>query len=67
MVRLTKAQRMVLVSAFPAAGNLAAGALVFGQALSGNGYSVPLATTGFLIWALLLALALLFAASKDLT
>lgn len=50
MVKLTNAQRAVLTQAFPAVGHLGLGALVFGQFLRDQPFSLRLALAGIGIW-----------------
>ncbi|MDE3154749.1 MAG: hypothetical protein KGN76_06580 [Acidobacteriota bacterium] len=54
-------QRTVLVTALPDTANVAAGALIFGQALSKDGYSIALSVLGVLTWLALMAFALVLA------
>lgn len=64
MIRLAQAQRAVLTQAFPAVGHLALGALVFGQFLREQPYSVWLAVTGVGIWLWFVGMAVVFAGGK---
>jgi hypothetical protein len=50
MVGFTQGRRSHLADKFGDAANLAAAALVFGQAVSQQAFSIPLALAGFLIW-----------------
>jgi hypothetical protein len=50
MLRLTDAQRAVLVQAIPAVAHLAVGTLVFGQFLRQQPFSIVLALVGIGIW-----------------
>ena len=61
MVELTTSQRAVLVDKLPDAGNLAAGALFFGQFLGGETFSASLAFFGIAVWAFLIACAVALA------
>jgi hypothetical protein len=57
MVKLTSAQRAVLIQAFPAVGHLGLGALVFGQFLRDQPFSFWLAAAGLVIWVGLVSVA----------
>ena len=61
MIRLTDAQRAVLVQAFPAVAHLGLGALVFGQFLRDQPFAVWLALAGIGIWFGCISVALVFA------
>ena len=61
MLRLNDAQRTVLVQAFPAVAHLAVGGLVFGQFLSEQPYSVPLALIAVVGWLVCVSLAVIIA------
>ena len=65
MLRLTDGQRAVLVQAFPAAANLGLGALVFGQFLRQQPFSIALAVAGIGVWLVGVAVALLLAGGKQ--
>jgi len=65
MLKLKPAQRVVVVETFRDAANVAAGALVFGQALSERNYSLALALLGISTWAVLFSLAIAFARQED--
>jgi hypothetical protein len=55
MVGFTQERRSHLADKFGDAANLAAAALVFGQAVSQEAFSVPLAVTGFVTWLVFMA------------
>ena len=61
MLRLKRTQRTVLVEGLRDAANVAAGALIFGQALSDRDYSLALAALGVCVWLVLLGVAIGFA------
>jgi hypothetical protein len=61
MLRLTEAQRAVLVQVFPAAANLALGAMVFGQFLRQQSFSSVLALSGIAFWIAFISLTLTIA------
>jgi hypothetical protein len=61
MLRLTDAQRTVLVQAFPAITHVAAGALVFGQFLRDRPFSVRLVLTGISLWVVCVTVAVVLA------
>jgi hypothetical protein len=65
MVRLTSAQRRLLVAHIPPLANLAAGSLLFGQFLSDRPYSLGIAALGFATWVVLFGIAFAFAAGGD--
>lgn len=50
MLPFNEAQRALLADKLSDVANLAAGALIFGQALSGRPFSATLAFTGIVIW-----------------
>ncbi len=58
MLRLKREQRQLLADKLPDVANVAAGGLVFGQALSQERFSVDMAALGFATWLALMALAL---------
>ena len=64
MVRLTDAQRAVLVQAFPAVAHLAVGGLVFGQFLRDRPFSIGLALAGVGVWLWLVGFAVVLARGK---
>jgi len=64
MIRLADGQRAVLVQAFPAAANLGLGALVFGQFLRQQPFSISLAMAGAGIWLAGVAVAFVLAGGK---
>ena len=53
MLRFNQRQRDVLIDKLPDLANVIAGALTFGQALSGEPFSAPVALTGIALWAAL--------------
>ena len=55
MLRLTKERRAILAEKFGDLGNLAAAALVFGQAVAEDRFSLGLGVAGIAMWALFLA------------
>ncbi len=65
MLRLTDAQRAVLVQAFPALAHLAAGTLVFGQFIRQQPFSVVLALSGMTIWIVFVSTTLFIAGGKQ--
>jgi len=65
MVRLTDAQRTVLTQALPAVAHLALGALVFGQFLREEPYSLSLAVAGIAIWLWFVGMAVAVAGGKQ--
>jgi hypothetical protein len=64
MLKLTDAQRAVLVEAFPAIGHLAVGGLVFGQFLREQPFSMRLAFIGIAIWFVAVAFAVIVAGAE---
>jgi hypothetical protein len=58
MLKLRRRQRDVLIDKLPDVGNLAAGALVFGQLLGDRPFSLAVAVFGFGLWLLLIASSL---------
>ena len=64
MLRLTEAQRAVLVQAIPAVANLAVGAMVFGQFLRQQPFSTGLAVAGIAFWAVFVGFTVLLAGGK---
>lgn len=65
MLRFKQSQLTVLVETIRDAANVAAGALVFGQALSERSYSSTLAIVGICTWVGLLAFAFALAGLKE--
>jgi len=61
MVRLRRRQRAVLVEKIPDLANLGAGSLIFGQALSGEPFSLPWTLLGILLWCALFCWVMLLA------
>jgi hypothetical protein len=64
MLRLTDAQRAVLVQAIPAVANLGIGTMVFGQFLRQQSFSIGLALSGLSVWFVLVGLTVIFAGGK---
>ena len=64
MLRLTEAQRAVLVQAIPAVAHLGVGTMVFGQFLRQESFSVPLALGGITTWVVLVTFTLVLAGAK---
>jgi len=60
MVRLDRDQRALLAEKLPDAGNVAAGALVFGQFLSAGQFSPVALAGGTIIWLGFMIVALAF-------
>lgn len=58
MIRFSEGQRNVLVDKVPDVANVAAGALVFGQFLGGQGFSLRMAAFGAVIWVVLVSWSL---------
>jgi hypothetical protein len=58
MLKLKPKQRDVLIDKLPDVGNLAAGALVFGQMLSDRPFSLPVELLGLGLWLSLMAYSL---------
>ena len=56
MLRLKRQQRDILADKLPDLGNLAAGALVFGQALTPD-VSIFVAVSGLMLWAACMAMS----------
>lgn len=52
MLRLKRRQREVILDKLPDLANLVAGALLFGQFLSGQPFSLSVAFAGMALWAL---------------
>jgi len=55
MLRLTKTRRAILAEKFGDLGNLAVAALVFGQAVADDRFSLGLGVAGIATWTLLTA------------
>jgi hypothetical protein len=64
MIKLAEGQRAVLVQAFPAVGHLGIGALVFGQFLRQQPFSIVLALAGVGIWIWFVSLAVVLSGGK---
>jgi hypothetical protein len=65
MVKLTDAQRAVLVQAFPAVAHVAAGGLVFGQFLRAEPFSTGMALAGVAVWIGFVGVAVMLARKKQ--
>ena len=65
MIKLTDAQRTVLTQALPAVAHLALGALVFGQFLREQPYSLWLAVAGVALWLWFIGMAVAEAGGKQ--
>ncbi len=65
MLRLKRAQRAVVVDKIPDFANVAAAALVFGQAFSDQAFSGWLAVLGLTIWIVVMTLAVVVAAEES--
>ena len=65
MLRLNRSQRSLLAETLKDAANIAAGALIFGQALSERGFSVMFALLGIGTWMLLVALGIACAGREE--
>ena len=65
MVKLIDAQRTVITQALPAVAHLAVGALVFGQFLREQPYSLWLAVAGVAIWLWFIGMAVAVAGGKQ--
>ena len=65
MVRLTTRRRAVLAEKFGDLANVAVAALVFGQALGQDTFSVGVALTGFGIWAAFMAATFVLAGGSE--
>jgi hypothetical protein len=63
-MRLKRPQRTVLVETLRDAANVAAGALIFGQALSDRGYSLARGAMGVGAWLVLLGAAVVLAGEE---
>lgn len=64
MVRLSRSQRTLLAETLRDIGNIAAGAMVFGQFLAGATFSTGVALSGMWVW-IVLVLAALWLASEE--
>ena len=64
MLRLTDAQRTVLIQAFPAVAHVAVGTLVFGQFVRQQPLSIALTLAGIGIWVTCVAVAVVLAGGK---
>jgi hypothetical protein len=64
MLKLTTSQRAVLVEKLPDVANVAAGAMVFGQLLAGQDFSIMAALAGAGIWLFVMGVSLALA-GKD--
>ena len=63
-LKLSDAQRAVLVQAFPAVAHLAVGGLVFGQFLRVQLFSIRLAVGDVTLWIVLVSFAVVIAGKK---
>ena len=61
MLRLSRAQRMLLAETLRDIANLAAGAMVFGQFLAAAMFSTTVAIGGMALWVVLVVTAVVFA------
>jgi hypothetical protein len=59
MIKLKREQRSLLAAKVADVANVAAGALIFGQALSGTAFSVKLAIVGIGAWLAMTAAAVI--------
>jgi hypothetical protein len=64
MLRLTDAQRAVLIHAIPAVANLGIGTMVFGQFLRQKSFSIGLALSGLSVRLVLVGLTVILAGGK---
>lgn len=65
MVRLKPTQRAVLVDKVPDLATVAAGALVFGQAVSGGTFSIGLALVGVGVWLVFMLFAVVLSGQEE--
>jgi hypothetical protein len=65
MLKLTTSQRAVLVEKLPDVANVAAGAMVFGQLLGGQDFSIIAALAGAGIWLFVMGVSLARAGKDD--
>lgn len=65
MLRLKRRQRDVIFDKLPDLANLIAGALILGQFLSGDPFSLSVALAGFVLWAVLSAWTLWLARGEQ--
>ena len=65
MLELKRRQRGVLIDKLPDAANVAAGALLFGQFLSEQAFSLGLAIVGGAVWMFFLGCAVALATRDD--
>ena len=65
MLHLNDRQRSVLIDKLADAANVAAGGLLFGQAIGGQVFSVGFALAGAGAWFMLLALSMFLARKKE--
>lgn len=65
MLRLSDRRRGVLVERFSELANIAVGALVFGQFLSGKPYSLGFAALGAVAWLVFIAVSLVIAGERS--
>lgn len=65
MIRLTNAQRRVLIAHVPELANVGAGSLLFGQFLSDRPYSLTLALVGVVLWLVLIGIVSVLAEGEQ--
>jgi hypothetical protein len=65
MLHLSDDQRRMLIDKVPDVANVAAGALVFGQILAGQRFSLPLAAVGTAIWIVLVGWSFFLARQRQ--
>jgi len=65
MIRLTNAQRRVLIAHLPELANVGAGSLLFGQFLSDRPYSLALAAVGIASWSVLIGFVFVLAEGEQ--
>jgi hypothetical protein len=65
MLRFRKTQRAILVEKIPDLANLAAGALIFGQFVGGQRFSLTVAVVGLIAWAAMIGLTLAIAGDEE--
>jgi hypothetical protein len=64
MIRLSDTHRAVLVQTVPAVANLAVGAVVFGQFLRPQPFSITLASSGIAVWFALIGITFVLAEGR---
>jgi hypothetical protein len=65
MLRLTRSQRSLLAETLRDIANIAAGAMVFGQFIGSQAYSLRVAVFGMGVWVTLVLAAVRFAAESE--